>query len=195
MEQVEDRRDGIGTYDTGRAAVGRNVVVGQELSNGPHDGGDRQHEIHDPGRDGAPGHAIIFRGAGQLRDGEAARRLDGGQPEAAIGTGARKDHRHRAGAGLAGQGVEQGIDREPEAPGRRLLPALNPPVQDGEVVARPVGIDSIGLDSRAVLGHDDRQRRLTAEESRGFATPVGIQVLDDDERHARIGPDGSEKLP
>lgn len=53
---------------------------------------DRQHEVHRPGRDRAPRHAVIARLIGVLRDDEAAFFLHGFQPEAAIGPRSREDH-------------------------------------------------------------------------------------------------------
>ena len=77
--------------------------------------GRRQHEVHRPGHDGAPRHAVIAGLIRVLRDDESAIFLDGLQSKAAVRPGSGKDHADGALAVFLRQRMQQEVERQARA--------------------------------------------------------------------------------
>lgn len=147
---------------------------------------DRQHEVDHPGAHRAAHHAVVF--GTFLGDGQAAAFLDRAQADGTVAACAGEDH---AGAGLAarhGQGLEEGVDR------RALTAALDRRAEMQLAIGqgqRGVGrndIDAVSLDDHAVGGLYDRDAGGPAEDVRQDTGVRRVEVLDDHEGHAAIGP-------
>ena len=85
---------------------------------------------------------------------------------------------------VIGQGAEEEIDRQAQAPGRRRLEQVQHPVQDGQVLVGRDHVDAVRLDLHPVLDLDDRHGGGALEQLRQHALVRRVQVLDDDEGHA-----------
>ena len=88
---VEVLLDRVGQLGVGLVENGMRVIGPDRL----HDLRRAAHEIHQAGILRRGRHAVVFRGFRLLHDAKPAMFLDGAQPHAAIGAGARQDHAGR----------------------------------------------------------------------------------------------------
>lgn len=120
----------------------------------------REDEVDEAARDRGARHALVFRGFGTLRDGQAADALDVANARRAVRRRARHDHGDRAVLGGVGERAEEAVDRRVLRAVGRTLHERDVSVLDRHRHVRRHDVDVVGLDAHPVLGLEDRQRRL-----------------------------------
>jgi len=147
----------------GRAAgrdIGMMGVADQRLRDLHH----RQYEVDRAGRDRVARHPVVGSLFRILGDDQAASVADGLEPDAAVGAGARQDHRDGALAILLRQRVQEIIERQPRTV-RRLRPRQpQQAVMHREISLRRNDVDMVALDRHAVGYLQYGHRRMQAEQ-------------------------------
>lgn len=146
----------------------------------------RSHDVRQAGVDHAARHAVELRGGGFLRDREAAFLLDLAQTLCAVGSHAREDHADRFLLPVEGEGAEEKIDGQALPAFRAGFEEVQHAVQDGHVLVRRDHIHAVRLHPRPVLHLHHLHGRAALEEFRHQPLAGGIQMLDDDKRHAAV---------
>ncbi len=143
-----------------------------------------KNEIHHPRGDGAPRHAIELGGL-VLGEGDSAFRLDALQSQGAVRCRAREHHPHRIEAELVSEGVEESIDRLEALAGRRPRLENQRAVANQHQAVRRDNVNVVRFDSSIVLDLKHGEGRSAGQQPRQSAFVVGIEMLDQDECHAR----------
>ncbi len=146
----------------------------------------RQHEIDDLGGDRALRHAGVLGRLGVLREGHAARRLDGGQAARAVRRGARQHDADGLLAAFVGEGLQKGVDRQVAAGGFGARRQSQVSGLDDQVGVGRDHVDVVGGDGRFVDHLGDRHVRLAGQQLGQQAGVLGIEVLDEDVGHAGV---------
>ena len=144
----------------------------------------RGDHVGQPGVDGAARHAVELGRGRRLYKDHPGLLLDGPQAQRAVGAHPRQDDADAPGLAVIGQGAEEEIDRQAQAPGRRRFEQVQHPVQDGHVFVGRDHIDAVRCDLLAVPDLDDRHGGGALEQLHHDALVGRVQVLDDDKGHA-----------
>ena len=144
----------------------------------------RGHDVRQPGINGAAGHAVELRRVGLLHQHHAGLLLDGLEAQRAVAAHAGKDHAHAALPLIFSERPQKEINGQPQAARRGRVQQMQHAVQDGQVLVRRDDIDAVRADGHAVLHLEDFHLRHALEQFGHDALVRGIEVLDDDERHA-----------
>jgi len=91
--------------------------------------------------------------------------------------------------------VQQEVERQPCAAGRRGLGQPQGTAFDGQVGAGRDDIQVPGFDRHPVRGLQHRQGGALGQQVHEQAVLGGVEVLDQDEGHRRIGGQGVQQLP
>ena len=144
----------------------------------------RGDDVGQPGVDGASGHAVEFGRRRLLHKDHPGFFLDGPEAQRAVGAHAREDHADALVLPVIGQGAEEEIDGQAQAPGRHRREQVQHTVQDGHVPVRRDHIDAVRLDVGAILDLDDLHGGAALQQFHHDALVRRVQVLDDDKGHA-----------
>ena len=93
----------------------------------------RGDDVGQPGVNGATGHAVEFGRRRFLDKDHPGFFLDGPEAQRAVGAHAREDHADALVLPVIGQGAEEEINGQAQAPGRHRGEQVQHPVQDGHV--------------------------------------------------------------
>ena len=154
---------------------------------------DRQHMIDQAGVDHAAGHAVELGLVGVLHQYQTARFVDRDRAERTVRSGTRQDHSDRVAAVLAGQRLQEDIDRQHQTAGA-LGGQAQPTALKTHDGTRRNQVDLVGSDRHVVLDLDHRHAGMTGKQALHHALVVGRQVLDDDEGSAEFGRQAGEQL-
>ena len=180
VEQVKDagesgfRRPG-GGLDRGvfgpDPLAGKHRQVGQDA---PARLLDRQDVVHQPGGNGAAGHAVKTGLVRILHQQETTGLVDGHGATGAIGTGTRQDHAHGMGAMMTSQRLEEHVDGQDKAARafRRQAQPLAFEMHDGTWRNQ---VDPVRLEGHAVLDHIDRHGGVPGQQTAHHAFVIGRQ--------------------
>ena len=152
-------------------------------------GGDlfgRQHEVHEPGRHGAQGHAGVAGRFFVLGESQAAFRLDGPQSTSAIGGGSGEDDADGRAFAVFRQRNEEVIDGQMPPAVIVAFGQAQDAALDGHVGVGRDHVDAIGLDGHAAGDFVDRHFRGSRENLAERALVRRVHVLDQYERHAGV---------
>ena len=138
-------------------------------------------------------HAVVFRGSRVLHQRNAARTLNGAQPQRAVGTGAGQDNADSVFPLIFGQRAQEGVDYHALSARHIRRAQVQFAMEDGHVA---VGRDRI----HAIWQHLDLIQRLDhmhagrALQNLGeHAGVIGVEVRHQHESHAAVGRDITEK--
>ena len=168
----------VGLGDEGGVLEIGDDLAGQLLRRGD--------DVGQPGVDGAAGHAVELGRGRRLHEDHPGLFLDGPEAQRAVGAHAREDDADAPLLPVVGQGAEEEIDRQAQAPGRRRVEQVQHPVQDGHVLVGRDHVDVVRLDLHPVLDLDDRHGGGALEQLHHDALVRRVQVLDDDKGHAAL---------
>ena len=146
----------------------------------------RGHEIGEPGVDRTPRHGIVFGRGRFLHQYHAGLFLDGAQTQSAVGTHAGKNHPDAVLLLILGEGAEEKIDRQAQPARGGRGEQMQDAVQNRHVLVRRNHIDAIGLDRGAIFDLDDLHAGAALKQLGHDPLLRGIQMLDDDKRHAAL---------
>ena len=153
-----------------------------------------QDEIHAARRDRGARHAVMAGGVFLLREGDPSLGLDGFDPEGAVGGRAGQNDSDRA-------GLQAVRERPEEVVHRHVTPVGLSPGGESKMsvveLHHAVGrnhVDLVGLDPHRARGLADRHARVAGEDLRQQTLMCRVQMLDDDEGHARVRGDVAEQL-
>ena len=155
----------------------------------------RKHEIGPPAHDGAARHAIERGLLGVLHDDEAAVLFHRLQAEAAVGAGARQHHADRACAAVLGHRAQEEVERHAGAVALHGLGQAQAAVVDRQRRARRDEINVLAFDPDAVDHLLDLHRGVAGQQIDHQAFVLGIEMLDQHERHAGAGRQRIEEFP
>ncbi len=154
-----------------------------------------RHPVHHAGVDGALRHPRLSCGRGILGDHQAARGLDVTDARAAVAAGAGEDEPRRPIAVLTRQRAEQVVDGKSDTSMQGGRAERDPPIDHRERGVGRDDVDGVGLDAGPVGRFDHGHRRVSDEQLTKQARVGRVQVLNEDERHARVRRKHSQELP
>ncbi len=134
----------------------------------------RQDVVHRPGGDRGLGHLVVLRGLRVLHHDHAAGELDRREPQHSVAAGAGEENPDRLLLLVLGERALRGGEADAAVP-------------DGEVAAGWNDVDPVGFDRLAVLRLGHRHGGHPRQQLGHHALVVGIEVGDEDERHAAPG--------
>ena len=154
----------------------------------------RHDEVDAACRDGAARHAVVLRRGRVLREGDAARGLDGLEPHGAVRRRPGEDDPDRAAAGILGQGPQELVDRHVQRPRRPSRREVQPRALDAHRRVRRDHVDMVRLHRNAIgdLGH--RHGRELGQEPGQHALVLGVEVLHEDEGEAGVTRERGQEL-
>ncbi len=155
----------------------------------------RLDEVDEAGADGGERHAIVAGRIRLLHDADAAMFLHRPQARGAVRPRPRQDHAGRVGLLIDGKREEEVVDGPAQPAGLHELREFEDAVLDGEAPPRRDDVDLVALDPLAALALEHLQFGVPVEELGQHALVVGVEVLDDDEGHARREAGPGEHLP
>ncbi len=146
----------------------------------------REHEIDEPGGDGALGHRRVTGGLLLLRHHHAELALDLLEADRAVAARPRKHDPDRLVLLVLRERTEEVVDGKVNS--RRLVPRhrLQRSVQDGQVPPRRNRVDVVGLDEGGLFDLRDRHGRFAPHQLVQEARLPLVEVCDDDEGHAAV---------
>ena len=165
------------------------TVFGEYFGNLRH----REHLVHGARQHRAPRHAVVLGVVGILHDNEPALLLDRLQPQAAVAAGSREDHADRAFAEFFRQRAQEEVERQARTV---TLPWFREPQGTGadrEIGTRRNEIDVLALERHPVRRLLYRHRRMAGQQIDHHARMRRIKMLDQNERHAGAGREGSQQ--
>ena len=129
-------------------------------------------------------HAVIARAFRRLDQAYAAMFLDRAQADRAVCSGAGKDHAGGVALLVGGEREEEVVDRAAKPARLGEVGQFQPAAADNEAAARWDDIDLVRLDRLAALALEHLEAGLAVEQLGEHAFVVGIEMLNDHERHA-----------
>ncbi len=141
-------------------------------------------EIDQSGADRRQGHPVIARAFGLLDDADPAIFLDRAQSRGAVRAGARQDDAGGIGLLIAGQRQEEIVDRAAQPARLDEVGQFQHAAANGQAPAGRDDIDAIGLDPLQPLALAHFQIGMPVEQLGEHGFVIGVEMLDDDERHA-----------
>ena len=146
----------------------------------------RQDHVDAAALDGALRHAGVLGRRLILGEHDAAAGLDLLDADRAVRSGPRQDHPDGAGPTVFGQRLEKVIDRQVRTADLPAGSELQDTPGDGQDRARGDDVDLVGGDLPAVRRLRDGQAAGLAQQLDQVALVVGVEVLDQHERHAGL---------
>jgi hypothetical protein len=116
------------------------------------------------------------------------------QSQRTVGAAAGKNHADRSLALIFRQRAKEKIDRHADAVALLRFGEIDTAFFDPEKLIGRDRVDMIGCDRHAVGRLPDLHLGMLAEDVGHVARVIGIEVLDDDESHARLGWHGVEEF-
>ena len=144
-------------------------------------------------RNAAARHLGELRRFRALHHGDAALARNGLEPEGAVGIGPGEDHAERSRLLVRAERTEEVIDR----PGNALQrPVFEPEdaVFQPRMRPRRQDVDLVRLGRDTVADFEHTHLRDARDDLDEVALVIGLQVRNHDERHSRIGGQGTEQL-
>ena len=106
----------------------------------------RGDDVGEPGGDGTLRHAVELGRGRVLDEREPGLLLDRAEAEGAVGAHAREDDPDALLLQVGGEGAEEEVDGETQAPRRVRLEEVQGPAEQREVVVRRDDVDGVGPD-------------------------------------------------
>ncbi len=135
-------------------------------------------EVHRVGSDGALRHHVELGRIGMLRQGQAARLLDGLQAARAVTAHAGQNHAHGQLAQLGRQAFEKGIDGQAVSAQLQRFAEQETSLRQAQVGIRRYHIDMVGPQCRLVRDFRDGNAGGALQQFRQQGFLRGIKVLD-----------------
>jgi hypothetical protein len=152
-----------------------------------------EHEIGETGLDGGSRHLGEARARLLLSEGDSSLRLDVPQPQGSVRRRSRQDDGDAARPVCPREGLEEIVDRHVPAADAAVRRKFERAVVERQVPVRRNDEDRVRRQAHSVGDLVDRHRCGAPEDAGEHALVLGIEMLDHDERHARILGGGREE--
>ena len=153
----------------------------------------REDEVHHAGGRRAARHPGILRRALVLGERDAALGLDGLQTQDAIGGGSRKDHADGLVLLILRERAQEDVHGHVLPAGVGAWHQVQDAAADGQVPVRRDDVHLIGFDPDPFSHLRNRHGRGSGKDLGQQALVLRVEMLYQDERHARVGGDIAEQ--